>query len=298
MKKFLRRWLALRVAVSEANPYEMFLLDAQLQVALQTQLDELQRSVRERLPGNPASEGFKAYSQADEDGIIEAIMERLGIAAGRFVEIGTGDGRENNTHYLLLKGWSGAWIDADAEAIERARLALGDTTGRLSLRHARVDRDNVAAIARTALGVSAENRELDFLSVDIDGNDLDVTLPLVEELRPKVVCVEYNAKIRPPLKVSIAYDSSHIWRGDDYQGASLSAWTDAMTPHCTLVACSLAGTNAFFVRNDLAGAFPRYPEKDLFQPARYQFSALRSGHPPSTGFLRLELLAKTRPSNR
>ena len=291
MNKLLRRWLAVRVAVSEANPHEIFLLDAQLQVALQTQLSALQKEVRERTPGNPAADGFKAYSQADEDGIIEAIADRLGLREGRFLEVGTGDGRENNTHYLLLKGWRGAWIDGDRDSIERARASLGARTGRLALRCAMVDRENILEIAKEALGEAGLDGRLDFLSVDIDGNDLEVCVPLVRAYSPAIVCVEYNAKIRPPLKISIAYDKGHVWSGDDYQGSSLSAWTEALKDGYVLVSCSLSGSNAFFVRSDLAGVFPRYTERELYQPARYQLTALRSGHMPSTRFLRSQLEA-------
>jgi hypothetical protein len=293
MNKLLRRWLAVRVAVTEANPHEIFLLDAQLQVALQTQLSALQKELRERTPGNPAADGFKAYSQADEDGIIEAIMERLGIHEGRFLEVGTGDGRENNTHYLLLKGWRGAWVDGDQASMDRARASLGARTGRLALHCAMVNRDNILAVAQDALRTSGVGPALDFLSVDIDGNDLQVCIPLVQTYSPSVVCVEYNAKMRPPLKISVHYNADHIWSGDDYQGSSLSAWTDVLCDRYVLVSCSLSGCNAFFVRSDLAAVFPRYSERELYQPARYHLAALRSGHSPSTKFLRAELAGES-----
>ncbi len=56
------------------------------------------------MPENPAAYGFKVYSQADEDGVVDNITQRIGIDRGSFIEIGCGDGRENNSHYLLLKG--------------------------------------------------------------------------------------------------------------------------------------------------------------------------------------------------
>ncbi len=65
------------------------------------------------MPDNPAAHGFKVYSQSDEDGIIETICNRLQLDGGTFVEIGCGNGHENNTHYLLLKDWKGIWIDGD-----------------------------------------------------------------------------------------------------------------------------------------------------------------------------------------
>ena len=41
------------------------------------------------------------FSQGDEDGIIHEIFNRIGTANRRFLEIGAGDGLENNTAVYL-----------------------------------------------------------------------------------------------------------------------------------------------------------------------------------------------------
>ena len=51
--------------------------------------------------------GFKVYSQADEDGILEEIFKRIGVSQRKFIEFGIQDGKECNTTYLLKSGWSG-----------------------------------------------------------------------------------------------------------------------------------------------------------------------------------------------
>jgi hypothetical protein len=56
--------------------------------------------------------GFKAFSQNDEDGISCEIFRRIGTEQARFVEIGVGDGLENNTVFLLYQHWTGLWIEA------------------------------------------------------------------------------------------------------------------------------------------------------------------------------------------
>jgi hypothetical protein len=58
------------------------LLDAMLQLELSKELARLQAEVRATMPDNPAACGFKVYSQADEDGILEEIARRIGIAGG------------------------------------------------------------------------------------------------------------------------------------------------------------------------------------------------------------------------
>ena len=55
--------------------------------------------------------GFKVYSQADEDGIINEILNRISNTSKTFVELGVQEGEECNTLYLLKSGWKGLWVD-------------------------------------------------------------------------------------------------------------------------------------------------------------------------------------------
>lgn len=278
------------IGAAHAAPAAAASLDTLLQIELSRELERLQDKAAKETPGNPAADGFKVYSQADEDGILEAIFERLGTRRGSFVEIGCGAGLENNTHYLLLKGWRGVWVDGDPANIAAIRAALAPSE-RLRVVEAMVDRDTAPSLldeqALTALG------GLDLLSVDIDGNDLDVALACAKAWRPKVVIVEYNAKFPPPAVVHIAYDPAHRWNRDDYHGASLGAFVARFSNDYRLVSCNLAGTNAFFVRVDLAAAFPDHPAKNLYQPARFQLTALRSGHAPTLSYLQRALGASS-----
>jgi hypothetical protein len=252
-----------------------------LQLELARELARLQSELRPTMPGNPAGHGFKVYSQADEDGIIEHICARLGIGPGVFAEIGCGDGRENNTHYLLLKGWRGAWVDGSAANIEAIRGALPPSL-RLRLLEAFITRENVAALLRPALDALGP---LDLLSVDVDGNDLPIAQAAVAAFRPRVVIAEYNAKFPYPMNVAVSYDPQRCWQGDDYHGASLAAWIEGLGPDYGLVCCNLAGTNAFFVRRQDLQLFGGYPPERLYQPARFHLTLLQSGHPPTLSFL-------------
>jgi hypothetical protein len=262
-------------------------------IGVQTQLgaeaDRLRDEVRARTPANPACYGFKVYSQFDEDGIIAHITAKLDIAKGTFVEIGCADGTENNSHYLLLQGWSGVWIDNDEIALTRARAALPAAPSRLYIHQARITRENVVGEVEFGRSSSGHKGPVDLISVDIDGNDLAVTVPLAKKLAPKVLVVEYNAKFPWPLSVAIPYDAARTWAGDDAQGASLGAWTSALDGSYRLVACGLSGVNAFFVRTDLAGVFEEVSPAALYQPARYHLVSLESGHRPTLAFLAEEM---------
>src|SRR5688572_26965537 len=269
---------ALSFASNSATPS----LDALLQLELSKELARLQAEMRTSMPENPAACGFKVYSQADEDGIVENITQRIGIDRGSFIEIGCGDGRENNSHYLLLKGWRGIWVDGDPENIATIRAAL-PLDGRLRLVEQMVPRENVTAI-HAAAG-SPNFGPLDLLSVDIDGNDLAIARAAIDAWSPKIVIGEYNAKFPYPMQQEVRYDPRHRWARDDYHGASLAAWVERLKLKYQLVACNLAGTNAFFVREDLARRFANYAPARLYQPARFYLTALRSGHTPSLTFL-------------
>jgi hypothetical protein len=263
-------------------------LDALLQLELSKELTRLQSEVRATMPENPAACGFKVYSQADEDGIVEEITRRIGIDRGHFIEIGCGDGRENNSYYLLLKGWRGIWVDGDSENIAAIRASL-PLDGRLRLVEQIVTRDNVTTIT-VAVG-SPDFGALDLLSVDVDGNDLAIAEAAIRAWSPKVVIGEYNAKFPYPMQQEVRYDPQHRWARDDYHGASLAAWVERLKPNYRLVSCNLAGTNAFFVREDMAGKLPTYAPSQLYQPARFHLTALRSGHTPSLSFLSNSLRA-------
>ena len=125
-------------------------------------------------------------------------------------------------------------------------------------------------------------RELDLLSIDIDGNDYFVW-EAITAIEPRVVVIEYNSKFPPPMRWTIRYDPAHEWDGSDQFGASLQSLADlGIRKGYRLVGCNITGTNAFFVRADLAGDhFVEPPDAaTLYQPPRYSLcSSFDTGHP-------------------
>jgi hypothetical protein len=92
-------------------------------------------------------------------------------------------------------------------------------------------------------------------------------------LRPNIWVCEYNAKFPPGAKWVMPYDESHIWKGDDFFGASFSAFTEIMKKFNYFpVACSVQGANLFFVKDVYKKDFQDIPvgEEDLYQPPFYQ----------------------------
>jgi hypothetical protein len=212
--------------------------------------------------------GFKVYSQAEEDGIIEEIFRRLGVESGWFCEIGVQNGLECNSLYLIHKGWQGAWIEGNGNQLEPIKQKFGlliPNRLKLCIGMATVDSVN-EMLDRLAAG-----REIDFLSIDIDGNDIHLMEAM--RARPKVICIEYNAKFPGNIVKRQVYDPQQYWRGTDYFGSSLKALSEsAGRIGYGLVGTNLTGSNAFFVRNDLLGhglfCEDRSPEF-LYNPPRY-----------------------------
>jgi hypothetical protein len=222
--------------------------------------------------------GYKVYSQNDEDGIIAEIFRRIAMTSRTFVEFGVETGVECNSVKLLAEGWRGLWIEsnaASAAAIRREFVPFIDR-GNLMLQEGRVTAENINAL----IGQGGFSGEIDLLSIDIDGNDYWVW-KAIEVVNPRVVAIEYNATLRPPMSVVVPYRADAQWDGSNYYGASLEALVRLGTAkNYRLVGCSIAGVNAFFVRADLAA--DRFLEpataQEHYEPPRHYFHMLPAGH--------------------
>jgi hypothetical protein len=253
-----------------------------MQSMLRIEYAQLCSSIRESMPDNPCLRGYKAYSQFDEDGIIEEISRALGLTMGTFIEFGCGNGLENNTHLLLLKGWRGGWVDGDAANIRFIREQL-PATPRLYVDKSFVNLENVVTIIDETLR-HVQCDELDLLSMDLDGNDAYFLARIIEKHLPKIIVAEYNGKIPFGVRLTVPYRPDGQRKGDDFYGASLSELIARLSGY-TLITCGLSGVNAYFVRNDLCHHFPKYSAERLFQPARVHMTFMEVGSRPSLSFL-------------
>jgi hypothetical protein len=283
MKELFKSFLDRTFTYLVHHPYNKALISQQA-VEYMMLRDEL----KARMPDNVALFGRKVYSQNDEDGIIFEIFNRISNNKS-FLEIGIQDGTECNTLALLLNGWRGAWIEGSTEHCSKISSELGGLSfpAKLKVVNSFIDADNIARLVRDSMEFLQTER-LDFLSLDIDGNDYYIVEKLLQEnLRPSVFCVEYNGKFPPPLKVKIKYNPSHVWDRSEYQGASLQEFTDVFTSHgYSLLCCNLTGINAFFIENKFMANFTSYEIRDLYQPCRYHLSPITSGAPATLRFLK------------
>jgi hypothetical protein len=203
-------------------------------------------------PLQPTSWEFSAFSQNGEDGIIDHLLSLVRSPNRYFVEIGASDGLENNTSYLAFaKKYSGLMVEGDRSRSSAATRFLQPLNWSVAYLNAFVEPETARSVVEDSLHVAP-----DFFSLDIDGNDYFVMRALLEaDLRPKIICVEYNSTFGPSAPLSIEYTRgldyltfhpSHL-----YYGASVEAWRRLLGTHgYRFVTVDCRGTNAFFIDPD------------------------------------------------
>ncbi len=235
---------------------------------------ELTRNPRYAEPGRLLRHSFQVNSQSGEDGILHEIFRRIGAGDRVFVEIGLESGLESNTTFLLAQNWRGYWIDSGTafqRTLDQYRIGPDRVKSAVSF----VTRENIASLFQS-LGVP---REFDLLSIDIDQNTY-YAWEALQEYRPRVVVIEYNAALPPDVDWKVVYDPRRVWDGSQNFGASLKALELlGRRMGYALVGCDVAGTNAFFVREELTGEKFAQPftSETHYEPVRYSLLH-RRGH--------------------
>jgi hypothetical protein len=195
----------------------------------------------------------RTYSQNDEDGVIAEILARCHIRPPALaVEIGAGDGSENNTRLLREQGWRCVWIDPKLDHAPPDNIKEFVTA------------ENVVDVVESAVGVGNLSA-IDLFSLDIDGNDYWILWSLLYMgLRPSVVIAEYNGLLPPQSHLTITYDPNHVWDRTGYYGASLGAFHGLLGDRgYSLVHTN--GINAFWVSRHHAHNFTTHTPKTAFR---------------------------------
>jgi hypothetical protein len=157
---------------------------------------------------------------------------QIGEGNKTFVEFGARDGVEisNTVNLRLNKGWGGLLMDSQP----LSDIVMQET----------ITRENINELLDKYV-VS----EVDYLSIDLDGNDYWVWEEI--KITPRVVSIEYNSKFRYDESFAIEYNENHQWQGDDCYGASLLALQKLGIKKGYTLVCIVSELDAFFIRNDL-----------------------------------------------
>jgi hypothetical protein len=173
------------------------------------------------------------YSQNGEDKVFDHIFDTIDLTKGYAVELGADDGYKfSNIRRFLDKGWEGIQITKNVDTRTPIPKELKDEFITAENINELLDKYNVP-------------KEVDLLSLDIDGNDYWVFKNL--NRRAKVVCVEYNPGFPLGVKKALKYDPN-LQRPDGTMafGASFTAWIDLLKEkgyvpiyelsHCNIIA--------------------------------------------------------------
>ena len=194
---------------------------------------------------------FNEFSQFGEDGIIEKIFKIIGTTSKIAVEFGGHDGLFcSNVARLWKKGWKAILIEGDKNRFQQ----LVQNTKSFDCINiceyvGTKEHNNIEAILKR----SGIHEEIDLLSIDIDGNDYYIFDGL-QEIRPRVIIVEYNPILPAVLDLYQPYDPKSKATGF---GASVGAIHKiGKTKGYSLVAVTIC--NCIFVRNDSASLFDKF----------------------------------------
>jgi hypothetical protein len=171
-------------------------------------------------------------SQGGQDGVLEAIFSQIGEGDAYFVEFGAGNGLDssNTANLRINHGWGGLLMDAEPTA---------DI----------VKKENITANNINSILHKHGVKEIDYLSIDIDGNDYYVWNILYK--KPRVITIEYNSKFSNDESYTIEYNPEHKWEGDDYYGASLLALKKLGEKKGYTLVYVVDRFDAVFVRNNM-----------------------------------------------
>ena len=211
-------------------------------------------------PFNSFGEGL--FSQNEEDGLLFEILRRLDTQNNFFVELGVGNGLENNTLALLLSGWSGIWFGGQDLQIET------EPTSQLIFRKCWIDLNYI----NKEIIPEINSKEIEVLSLDLDGNDYHFCKLLLDSgIQPKVWIQEYNSTFSSDVEWIMPYSPNHKWNSTNYFGASFKSFVKLFGQFdYTPIVCNITGSNIFFVKEADRYKFPEVPADvaSIYMPSR------------------------------
>lgn len=211
---------------------------------------------------------YSWLSQNGEDGILRYLFEEIGFESRIFVEFGFGAQQCNALRLMIHEKFGGLMMDGSAEQCDHFnRAAQAMNIPNVQAVCTFIDLENLESL----ISENGIPREIDFLSVDVNGNDYWFWEKL-EVVSPRVACIEYNAGMGPSWSCTIPYSADFeryaAHPSGFFAGASLKALeTLGQKKGYRLVGCDATGTNSFFLRDDIvAPNIPTLTAQEAFKP--------------------------------
>lgn len=199
---------------------------------------------------------FKVFSQWGDDGIIAWIVNQLKLEDPFFVEFGVQTYEESNTRFLLQnQNWSGLIIDGNKDFIDYIKKDRIYWKHDLRAENLFITKENIDKFLET----KCPKKDIDLLSIDIDGNDYWI-FEAINSVSAKILICEYNSLLGEVDELTIPYNPN-FFRTDAhysnlYFGASIQALISlSQKKGYTFLGTNSNANNAYFIRNDLCSIF-------------------------------------------
>lgn len=231
------------------------------------------------IPENFNVFGFQVFSQWDEDGLIQYLISKIEIPNKVFIEFGIENYEESNTKFLVMHDrWKGLVMDSSLENIKYLKKCNIYWRHNLTAVEAFIGPSNINELIR-ANGIEGD---IGLLSIDIDGNDYYVW-DAITCINPRIVICEINPyfgggeeALSIPYKENFYRTEAHY--SNLYWGASIKAYQKlADKKGYKLVCINSAGTNVFFVREDVMGSLNEITIQDAWKAPGFRESRNESG---------------------
>ena len=214
---------------------------------------------------------FSIFSQFGEDGIIEWLVEHVSVPNLRFVEFGVESFTEANCRFLLLnRNWKGLVMDGSPENIRTLKDHEMSWRQDLVSKAAFITTENINDLIRD----EGFDGEIGLLSIDVDGVDYWIW-DAINVVQPAIVVCEFNSLFGDLHEITVPYDCEfdrfkYHYSGA-YYGSSISALRQmGEKKGFAFVGTNLNGTNAFFVRKDLASRVLELLDEYAAFPSRHR----------------------------
>lgn len=169
------------------------------------------------------------YSMRNEQIYLSELVKLLNEERGFAIDIGAGDGINwSNVYHFLENGWDGLLIEGRPNGIMEAIKNCSSLLGTISFVAAFIDPFKINKLL-ASLSVP-ENPTI--LSVDIDSLDFQLVETLLFKYRPKILIVEINERLPPPIEyICSITPTKHRRDLTLISSASLQSWSDLLTDH-------------------------------------------------------------------
>lgn len=197
----------------------------------------------------PSTWEFSGFSQNGEDGILDVLSKKLLRNNRYFIEIGSSDGMQNNSSWLVVaEQYGGLMIEGDPRLVERGQRLITAHSIDVEYLNMFVDSQNIQELR----GLS-RHADPDIFSLDIDGVDYYIAKEIIKGgFRPKIFVVEYNSVFGKDRSVTVPYRKNFVFSDAHpsqlYYGVSIAAWRKFFdSVGYQFVTVDRKGVNAFFV---------------------------------------------------